>query len=137
MVFLDNQSRIELVSRGQTAYFSFDMGAEKNKGLAYYHYMFCAENRQILAIIDWPLIDVNSLQRCSPRMTYKAVYIKVVHTCPDIRVPLKPVNTNQRPINNRQNLAILCTKHVTVVRQALIFLHPHIKRKISGLATRD
>ena len=29
-----------VVSRGQTAYFSFDMGAEKNKGLAYYRYMF-------------------------------------------------------------------------------------------------
>ena len=26
--------RLLLVSRGQTAYFSFDMGAEKNKGLA-------------------------------------------------------------------------------------------------------
>ena len=26
----------QLVSRGQTAYFSFDMGAEKNMGLAYY-----------------------------------------------------------------------------------------------------
>jgi len=63
-----------LVSHGQTVYFSFDMGAEKNKGLAYYRYMFCAENRQILAIVDWPLIGVNSLQRCSPRMTYKVVY---------------------------------------------------------------
>ena len=38
----------------QTAHFSFDMGAERNKGLAYYHCMFCAENRQILAIVDWP-----------------------------------------------------------------------------------
>ena len=47
---------------------------------------------------------------------------------------MKAVNTNQWPINNRQNLAILCTKHVTVVRQTLIFLRPHIKRKISGLA---
>ena len=36
-----------LVSRGQTAYFSFDMGAEKNKGLAYYRYMFCAHWWQI------------------------------------------------------------------------------------------
>ena len=43
---------VVLVSRGQTAYFSFDMGAEKNKGLAYYRYMFCAENSQILAIVD-------------------------------------------------------------------------------------
>ena len=43
-------------------------------GLAYYRYMFCAENRQILAIVDWPVIGVNSLQRCSTRMTYKAVY---------------------------------------------------------------
>ena len=42
----------DLVSHGQTAYFSFDMGAEKNKGLAYYRYMFCAQNRQILAIVD-------------------------------------------------------------------------------------
>ena len=50
---------------------------------------------------------------------------------------LKTVNTNQWPINNRQNLAILCTKHATVVRQTLIFLRPHTKRKISGLATRD
>ena len=55
-----------LVSRGQTAYFSFDMGAEKNKGLAYYRYMFCAENRQILAIVHWPLIGVNSLQKMLP-----------------------------------------------------------------------
>ena len=54
-----------LVSHGQTAYFSFDMGAEKNKGLAYYRYMFCAENRQILAIVDWPLIDVDTIQRHS------------------------------------------------------------------------
>ena len=54
-----------LVSRGQTAYFSFDMGAEKNKGLAYYRYMFCAENRQILAIVDWPLIGVDTIQRHS------------------------------------------------------------------------
>ena len=58
-----------LVSRGQTAYFSFGVGAEKNKGLAYYRF--------------------------------------------------------------------LCTKHATVVRQTLIFLRPHTKRKISGLATRD
>ena len=65
---------VYVVLRGQTAYFSFDMGAGKNKGLAYYHYMFCAENRQILAIVDWPLIGVNSLQRFSPKMTYKAVY---------------------------------------------------------------
>ena len=54
-----------VVSRGQTAYFSFDMGAEKNKGLAYYRYMFCAENRQILAIVDWPLIGVDTIQRHS------------------------------------------------------------------------
>ena len=71
--------RISLVSRGQTAYFSFDMGAEKNKGLAYYCYMFCAENRQILAIVDWPLIGVDRLQRCSARMTYKVV-LKFVAT---------------------------------------------------------
>ena len=56
---------VTLVSRGQTAYFSFGVGAEKNKGLAYYRCMFCAENRQILAIVDWPLIGVNSLQRRS------------------------------------------------------------------------
>ena len=57
-----------IVSRGQTiqtAYFSFDMGAEKNKGLAYYRYMFCAENCQILAIVVWLKIGVNSLQRPS------------------------------------------------------------------------
>ena len=66
---------LTVVSRGQTAYFSFDMGAEKNKGLAYC-YMFCAENRQILAIVDWPVIGVNSLQRYSPRMTYKAVHTR-------------------------------------------------------------
>ena len=41
------------------------MGAEKNKGLAYYRYMFCAENCQILAIVDRLKIGVNSLQRCS------------------------------------------------------------------------
>ena len=46
-------------------FFSFDMGAEKNKGLAYYHYMFCAENHQILAIVDKLKIGVNSLQRRS------------------------------------------------------------------------
>ena len=32
---------------------------------------------------------------------------------------LKYVNTNQWPINNRQNLAILCTKQLTVVHQTL------------------
>ena len=31
--------------------------------LFFYRCMFCAENRQILAIVDWPLIGVNSLQR--------------------------------------------------------------------------
>ena len=56
---------LKLVSRGQTAYFSFGVGAGKNKGLAYYRCMFCAENRQILAIVDWPLTGVNSLQRHS------------------------------------------------------------------------
>ena len=45
--------------------FSFDMGAEKNKGLAYYRYMLCAENHQILAIVDRLKIGVNSLQRRS------------------------------------------------------------------------
>ena len=55
------------------------LGAEKNKGLAYYRYMFCAENRQILAIVDWPLIGVDRLQRCSARMTYKVV-LKFVAT---------------------------------------------------------
>ena len=55
------------------------MGAEKNKGLAYYRYMFCAENRQILAIVDWLLIGVDRLQRCSTRMTYKVV-LKFVAT---------------------------------------------------------
>ena len=73
------QLALLLVSRGQTAYFSFDMGAEKNKGLEYYRYMFCAENRQILAIVDWPLIGVDRLQRCSARMTYKVV-LKFVAT---------------------------------------------------------
>ena len=60
-----------LVSHGQTAYFSFDMGAEKNKGLAYYRYMFCAENRQILAIVDRLKIGVNSLQRRRSNDAYK------------------------------------------------------------------
>ena len=55
------------------------MGVEKNKGLAYYRYMFCTENRQILAIVDWPLIGVDRLQRCSARMTYKVV-LKFVAT---------------------------------------------------------
>ena len=55
-----------------------DMGAEKNKGLAYYHYMFCAENCRILVIVDWPLIGVDRLQRCSARMTYKVVLKFVV-----------------------------------------------------------
>ena len=62
---MKTQPAVKLVSRGQTAYFSFDMGAEKNKGLAYYRYMFCAENRQILAIVDWPLIGVDTIQRHS------------------------------------------------------------------------
>ena len=54
-----------IVLRGQTAYFSFDMGVEKNKGLVYYRCMFCAENHQILAIVDRLKIGVNSLQRRS------------------------------------------------------------------------
>ena len=66
-----------LVSRGQTAYFSFDMGAEKNKGLAYYRYMFCAENRQILAIVDWPLIGVDTIQRHS-NDSYVATNFKTI-----------------------------------------------------------
>ena len=49
--------------RNRGAYFSFGVGAEKNKDLAYYRCMFCVENRQILAIVDWPLIGVNGLQR--------------------------------------------------------------------------
>ena len=120
----------KLVSRGQTAYFSFDMGAEKNKGLAYYRYMFCAENRQILAIVDRDRlkIGVNSLQRRSNN-----AYINRL-VCYSRGTSLKAVNTNLWSINNRQNLAILCTKHATVVCQTLIFLCPHIKRKISGLA---
>ena len=122
-----------LVSHGQTAYFSFDMGAEKNK-LAYYRYMFCAENRQILAIVDWPLIGVDRLQRCSARMTYKVVlkFVATYHSSVFEWCQHQSVANQQS-----QNLAILCTKHVTVVRQTLIFLCPHIKRKISGLATRD
>ena len=55
----------DLVSSGQTAYFSFDMGAEINKGLAYYCYMLCAENHQILVIVDRLQIGVYSLQRRS------------------------------------------------------------------------
>ena len=35
------------------------------KGLVYYCYMFCAENQQILAIFDCPLIGVDGFQRCS------------------------------------------------------------------------
>ena len=46
-------------------FFSFDVWAEKKKGLACYRCMFCAQNRQILAIVDWPLIGVDSLQRRS------------------------------------------------------------------------
>ena len=58
------------------------MKAEKNKGLAYYHYMFCAKNCQILAIVDWPLIGVDRLQRCSARMTYKMVlkFVAMYHS---------------------------------------------------------
>ena len=44
--------------------FSFDMWAGKKEGLVYYRYPFCAENRQILVIVDWLLISVNILQRC-------------------------------------------------------------------------
>ena len=99
------------------------MGAEKNKGLAYYCYMFCAENRQILAIVDRLKVGVNSLQRHS-----NDAYINrlVRHSR---GTSFKAVSTNLWSINNRQNLAILCTKHATVVRQTLIFLRPHIKRK--------
>ena len=41
-----SERRFSLVSRGQTAYFSFDMGAEKNKGLAYYRqlHVLCRES---------------------------------------------------------------------------------------------
>jgi len=48
------------------------MGANKNKGLAYYLYILCAENCQILAIVDWPQIGVNSLQRCSTPLFFSA-----------------------------------------------------------------
>ena len=59
-----------VVSHAQTAFY----GGRGKKGLAYYCYMSCAENRQIFAIVDWPLIGVDHLQRCSARMTYKVVY---------------------------------------------------------------
>ena len=69
-----------IVSHGHTAYFSFDMGAKKIRAWRTgYRYMFCAENRQILAIVDWTLIGVDHLQRCSARMTYKVV-LKLVAT---------------------------------------------------------
>ena len=42
------------------------------------------------------------------------------------RMSLKSVNTNHWPINNRQNLAILCTKQLMVVHQTL-FLPPQRK----------
>ena len=60
-----------LVSLGQTAYFSFDMGAEKNKDLAYYRYMFCAENRQILAIVDWPRLVLTLFKDTRMIRSYK------------------------------------------------------------------
>ena len=49
---------------------------------------------------------------------------------------LNSVNTNQWPINNRQNLAILCTKRLTVVHQTL-FSATTKKNGKSGLTTRD
>ena len=40
------------------------------------------------------------------------------------------VNTNQWPINNRQNLVILCTKQIMVVRQALFSSPTYQKKKV-------
>ena len=64
-------------------------------------------------------------------MTYKDTY----HVLTRPTASLKAVNTNQWPINNLQNLAIPCTKRVTVVRQILFLAHT--SKKKSGLATRD
>ena len=38
-----------------------------------------------------------------------------MHICPSFFSFLKSVNTNQWPINDRQNLAIFCTKQLMVV----------------------
>ena len=49
-------------------------------------------------------------------------------------VLLKSVNTNQWPINNHQNLAVLCTKRLTVVHQTLFRHHKEKRKKQSGYA---
>ena len=50
---------------------------------------------------------------------------------------LKDINTNLWPINNRQNLVILCTKHVTVVRQSLIPPPPPISKEKQAVWPRE
>ena len=43
---------------------------------------------------------------------------------------LKSLNTNQWPINDRQNLAILCTKRLMVVHQTLFCHHKEKQKKV-------
>ena len=87
--------------------------------------MFSVDNRKILAIADWLQIGVNSLQRRSYELFINCL---VRHSC---RSSLKAVNTNLWPINNRQNVVILCTKHVAVIRQTHIFSAPISKEKLA------
>ena len=54
---LELQVPYMVVSHAQTAFY----GGRGKKGVAYYCYMSCTENQQILAIVDWPLIGVDRL----------------------------------------------------------------------------
>ena len=64
---LELQVPYMVVSHAQTAFLWWQR--KKGSGILLLH-MSCAENRQVLAIVDWPLIGVDRLQRCSARMTY-------------------------------------------------------------------
>lgn len=90
--------------------------------------MFCADRSWNLAIVDWSLIGVDRLQRYD--FWTKKIYeftINIRSLCV-IVMSLKPVDTNQWPINDRQNPWSVCTKRVTRVHQTLFFPTPTQKK---------
>ena len=87
--------------------------------------MFCAENRQILAIVDWPLLGVDSLQRCPVQMTYKVMYevytrhLRIFEGC------------QHQSMANQQSRKSVDSLHKTCNGSTpeRFFLRPHTKRK--------
>ena len=88
--------------------------------------MSCAENRQILAIVDWPLIGIDCLQRCSARMTYKVVLKFVAtHHLSVFEGGQHQSVANQQSPESGDSLHKTCNGSTPDP----VFLRPHIKRK--------